>query len=106
MCYSNFCALVRKNIPDEGKTANAKAVPATPPAISEKPPVKPANQKMSDAELASLPEDERLEMLKNETFAKVRAPKPHGPLIVKPKTREQELQELFGPKVKSDTPPS
>ncbi len=107
MCYSTFCTHVRREIPDatgETKPADAKEKPVAPPAgsrgkLSEKP--------VDRIALEELTEDERLEALKNEAFAKVRS-KPVGPLITHPKTREEELRELFGDSApcESDTLPS
>jgi hypothetical protein len=43
-----------------------------------------------------LTEKERLDLLREEAFASVSSKTPTGSLIVKPKTREEENQELFG----------
>jgi type IV secretory pathway VirB10-like protein len=95
MSYSAFCTHVRREIPSESRIANVKARPAAP-AASEKPPAKPAPRTKPEVAFEKLPEAERLERLKQEAFASSRSPKPTGSLIVKPKTREEEYEELFG----------
>ena len=95
MCYSSFCAYVRRGIASESG-ADAKGRQATPPAGGNTLSEKPATRTKPDEALKNLPEKERLEILKNEAFAAVRSKKPAGSLLVKPKSREEEHRELFG----------
>ncbi len=99
MSYSNFCRLVKKHITPSMHSANAVDSPtsASPfPSVQQEKSRENTPTKNSTPSERKLTEKERLDLMKEEAFASVRAPKPTGSLIVKPKTREEENQELFG----------
>lgn len=99
MSYSTFCRQVDKHIMpavdcvnSTVPSANASRLPSSAPKKS------PANTpaKKVKPSKRELTEKERLDLLKEEAFASVRSSKPSGALIGKPKTREEENEELFG----------
>lgn len=97
MSYSSFCAHIRKEI-NPTLEINTEAPAKRSPESSRRQPAAKHKKRQdpSTEELKGLPESERLELLRNEALASVRAPKPSGPLIGAPKSREEENRELFG----------
>lgn len=99
MSYASLCRLVKKHIMpsmndagDNNLSAGASPPPSNP---STKTPVNQSTKK-SNTPGRKFAEKERLDLLKEEAFASVRSPKPAGPLIGKPKSRDEENEELFG----------
>lgn len=99
MSYASFCRHVKKSIMPHLQSA---VLPKTETLVESVPHEKrqqaAATQKITQpsAPVPKLSEKERLDALKEEAFAAVRSRKPAGPLITKPKTREEEYRELFG----------
>lgn len=98
MSYANLCRLAKKhitpfliNVPGEVPSAEPSSLLSTSPKKSRS----NASTKSAKQSEQKLTEKERLDLLKEQTFKAVRAPKSTGPLIGKPKTREEEDRELF-----------
>ncbi len=99
MSYGSLCRLIKKHITPSMYNADGAESPASiSPRHSAQPKKSLENTaiKNSNPPERKLTEKERLDLMKEEAFASVRSPKPAGSLIVKPKTREEENQELFG----------
>ena len=99
MSYANLCRLAKKhitpfliNVPGEVPSAEPSSLLSTSPKKSRS----NASTKSAKQSEQKLTEKERLDLLKEEAFASVRSSKPAGPLIDKPKSREEENRELFG----------
>lgn len=99
MSYVHFCRLVKKHITisvddvhKEIHSANISRKPSPSPEGS----LTSTSAKSPNPSERKLTEKERLDLLKEEAFKSVRSPKPTGPLIGKPKSREEENRDLFG----------
>ena len=98
MSYVHFCRLVKKHITSAMNDAHGEAPSATASSPRLLQPEKPTQPPVKTPNTPEKPltEKERLDLLKEEAFKSVRSSKPDGPLISKPKTREEENRELFG----------
>ncbi len=99
MSYATFCRLAKKHItPTMDDVHGIASAPAASAFASSAPKRSQANTATKKAMKPpkKLTEKENLEILKKEAFAAVRSPTPTGPLIGKPKTREEEDRDLFG----------
>ena len=98
MSYSSFCRHVRMTFtPHMGDGEIASASNAKPsPSVQARNKIPTEQSTTKSNPLVQLTEEERLDALKEEAFAAVRSRKPSGPLIDKPKSREEERRELFG----------
>ena len=99
MCYVSFCRHVNKTIRPraggKGHTVGITPVAPKPRKKSSEAQAAPEASQTPNPPVAQS-EQERLEQLREEAFAAVRSKKPAGPLITRPKTREEEHRELFG----------
>ncbi len=99
MSYSTFCRHVDRHIMPSIYDAHG-AVPAVDAAKSSASSpkksrmVKPTKEAKAPKKMQT--EKERLDLLKEEAFTSVRSAKPTGPLITKPKSPDEENEELFG----------
>lgn len=99
MSYGSLCRLIKKHITSSMRNADAVASPAgaSPrPSVPSEKSLDNAATKESNLPERKLTEKERLDLLREEAFASVRAKKPAGPLIVKPLSKEEEHRKLFG----------
>jgi hypothetical protein len=98
MSYASFCRHVKTKIRPRMADADGAdpliGKPRTPIAKQDKSTIDTATKKGNSS--AGMTEKERLDLLKEEAFASVRSRKSAGPLIAKPKSREEENRELFG----------
>jgi hypothetical protein len=98
MSYASFCRHVKTKITPRMADADGAdpliGKPRTPIAKQDKSTIETATKKGNSS--AGMTEKERLDLLKEEAFASVRSRKSAGPLIAKPKSREEENRELFG----------
>lgn len=99
MSYASLCRLVKKHITlsmdvAHGDSSSVSALRSTSPSPAKMRPASPT--KKSKQPERELTEQERLDLLREEAFASVRSTRSAGPLIDKPKTREEENRELFG----------
>ena len=95
--YTHFCRLVKDHITSPPNDVHGEVPPAAASSLTSSQSEKQVNApaKNSDVSEHASTEKERLDLLKEQTFKAVRAPKSTGPLIGKPKTREEEDRELF-----------
>lgn len=99
MSYASLCRLVKKHVTlpmdnANGAARSTNAAPSPLPSPAKSRENKPTKKyKQPERELT---EKERLDLLKEEAFESVRSAKTTGPLIGKPKSRDEENQELFG----------
>lgn len=99
MSYATFCRLVKKHaipsLADENRASHSSdaAYPLSQPSLKSRNNI---STKISTPQERKFSEKERLDRLKVEAFAAARGKKSIGSLIGKPKSREEENQELFG----------
>jgi hypothetical protein len=98
MSYANLCRLVKRHITlamanVDGAASSVGGHKSSAAAIDKSHEDKATRK---GTPLAKMTEKERLDLLKEEAFASVRSRKSAGPLIAKPKSREEENRELFG----------
>jgi hypothetical protein len=99
MSYASFCRHLKTKImpymDDADGTVPAIRKSVSPSSGREKYQSESPTKK-SNTPTKATTEKERLDLLKEEAFASVRSRKLAGPLIAKPKSREEENRELFG----------
>lgn len=99
MSYATCCRLVKKHIMPSMGNANGTAHSAGASPLPSGPLEKAqanSSAKKSKRPVENLTEKERLDLLREEAFASVRAARQADQLIGKPKSREEENRELFG----------
>ena len=95
--YTHFCRLVKEHITLPTNDVQGEVSPAAASSSTSSQSEKQINAPAKNPDISehAPTEKERLDLLKEQTFKAVRAPKSTGPLIGKPKTREEEDRELF-----------
>ena len=100
MSYNNLCQLVQKHIKspktaEDDTPSESNKSPILPSSFDNKPQKNTATTTFRQPE-RELTDEEQREQLREEAFATSKPKTPDGPRIRQPKSKEDELREIFG----------